>query len=80
MKALCGQPRAPISDEAHYSKVVHAAFGQRRKTLSNALHGLLTAQQIDLAGVDPRARAEQLPPTAFVELARVASLPDNRQP
>jgi len=59
---------------------VKAAFGQRRKTLSNALHGLLTAERIDLAGVDPRARAEQLPPTAFVELARVAGLPDNRQP
>nr|MBA3541013.1 ribosomal RNA small subunit methyltransferase A [Deltaproteobacteria bacterium] len=31
------RPRVPIADEAHYSNVVHAAFGQRRKTLRNAL-------------------------------------------
>ena len=33
--------RAPIPDEALFRKVVHAAFGQRRKTLRNSLsHGL----------------------------------------
>jgi 16S rRNA (adenine1518-N6/adenine1519-N6)-dimethyltransferase len=60
--------------------VVKAAFGKRRKTLSNALHGLLAPEAIALAGVDPRARAEQLAPAAFVELARVAGLPDNPRP
>lgn len=51
------------------AQVVRAAFGQRRKTLANALHGLLDASQIAAAGVDPRSRAEQLPPAAFVALA-----------
>ena len=50
--------------------VVRAAFHQRRKTLSNALRGLLDADAIRTAGVDPRARAEDLPPAGFVALAR----------
>jgi 16S rRNA (adenine1518-N6/adenine1519-N6)-dimethyltransferase len=50
--------------------VVHAAFGQRRKTLSNALSGVMDASAIAAAGVDPRARAEQLAPLDFVALAK----------
>lgn len=50
--------------------VVRAAFGQRRKTLANALRGLLDADAIGSAGIDPRTRAEALPPAAFVALAR----------
>lgn len=49
--------------------VVRAAFGQRRKTLSNALRGLLDGDAIRRAGIDPGARAEALAPAAFVELA-----------
>jgi 16S rRNA (adenine1518-N6/adenine1519-N6)-dimethyltransferase len=77
-------PRAPHerhdTDQGMVERVVRAAFGQRRKTLSNALHGVLSADQIARAGVDPRARAEQLAPAAFVELARIAALPDNPTP
>ena len=54
-------------------RVVRAAFGQRRKTLANALKSLLDAGQIEAAGVDPRVRAEQLDPQAFVALARVVA-------
>lgn len=50
--------------------VVRAAFGQRRKTLSNALSGLLDADAIRAAGIDPRARAETLAPQQYVALAR----------
>lgn len=50
--------------------VVRAAFGQRRKTLANALHGLLDADAIRGAGIDPRARAESVPPQGFVALAQ----------
>ena len=50
--------------------VVRAAFGQRRKTLSNALRGWLDAEAIRAAGIDPRARAESVPPQGFVALAR----------
>jgi 16S rRNA (adenine1518-N6/adenine1519-N6)-dimethyltransferase len=42
-------PRVPIADEAHYSKVVHAAFGQRRKTLRNALRAAFQPDAVDAA-------------------------------
>jgi 16S rRNA (adenine1518-N6/adenine1519-N6)-dimethyltransferase len=54
--------------------VVRAAFGQRRKTLGNALRGLLDADAIRSAGIDPRARAENVPPQGFVALARRANV------
>jgi 16S rRNA (adenine1518-N6/adenine1519-N6)-dimethyltransferase len=60
------------ADPALVARVVRHAFGQRRKTLSNALHDVMTAAQIEAAGVDPRIRAEQLEPLAFVRLAKVA--------
>ena len=50
-------------------RVVRAAFGQRRKTLANALRGLLDAAAIRAAGIDPGARAETIPPPGFVALA-----------
>ena len=55
----------------HVYSVVKAAFGQRRKTLSNALAQLLDADAIRRADVDPRARAETLAPADFVRLAKV---------
>jgi 16S rRNA (adenine1518-N6/adenine1519-N6)-dimethyltransferase len=60
----------PDADSGMIERLVRAAFGQRRKTLSNALRDLATAKQIDAAGIDPRARAEQLAPSAFVALAQ----------
>jgi len=60
----------PDADAKLIERLVRAAFGQRRKTLGNALRDLATAKQIDAAGIDPRARAEQLAPSAFVALAR----------
>lgn len=66
-------PQAQCPDPALSGKidaVVRAAFNQRRKTLSNALRVLLDADAIRAAGVDPRARAEDIAPTGFVALAR----------
>ncbi|HET7925576.1 MAG TPA: 16S rRNA (adenine(1518)-N(6)/adenine(1519)-N(6))-dimethyltransferase RsmA [Rhodanobacteraceae bacterium] len=67
-------PRAPsertFENSALVARVVKAAFGQRRKTLSNALGDLASADAIRAAGIDPRARAEQLEPAAFVHLAQ----------
>lgn len=56
---------------AHVYAVVKAAFGQRRKTLSNALKQLMDSDAIRRADVDPRARAETLSPAEFVRLAKV---------
>jgi 16S rRNA (adenine1518-N6/adenine1519-N6)-dimethyltransferase len=62
----------PDVDFAAIERVAAAAFGQRRKTLRNALATLLDETGIRAAGVDPRARAEELPVTSFVALARQA--------
>jgi 16S rRNA (adenine1518-N6/adenine1519-N6)-dimethyltransferase len=42
-------PRVPIADDKHYSSVVHAAFGQRRKTLRNALRAVFEDAAVDAA-------------------------------
>ena len=55
----------------HVYAVVKAAFGQRRKTLANALRQWLDADAIRRADVDPKARAETLAPADFVRLAKV---------
>ena len=60
----------PGVDMRMVERVVKAAFGQRRKTLGNALRDVASAAQIEAAGIDPRTRAEQLAPPAFVALAR----------
>jgi len=60
----------PKADFSVIERVVRAAFGQRRKTLSNALSGVASVEEITAAGIDPRARAEQLGPSAFVALAQ----------
>ena len=68
-------PRAiaerPAADSDLIARIVKAAFGQRRKTLSNALANVVSPEQIVAAGIEPRMRAEQLAPAAFVELAKV---------
>jgi 16S rRNA (adenine1518-N6/adenine1519-N6)-dimethyltransferase len=56
-----------------YAAVVTAAFGQRRKTLRNALSRFLTAQQIGALGIDPGLRAETLAPEQFGALAQAAT-------
>ena len=63
----------PQVDAKTIANVVRAAFGQRRKTLSNALDGVVSVAQMEAVGVDPRARAEQLAPAAFVALAAISA-------
>lgn len=60
----------PDVDAAALERVVRHAFGQRRKTLANALQGVLSAEQFVAADIDPRQRAEQLAPAQFVALAQ----------
>ncbi len=58
-----------ITDPKVFSRVVAAAFSQRRKTLSNSLRELLTREEIGQLGVDPQARAERISPAEFAHLA-----------
>lgn len=66
--------RSGVADPALLRAVVREAFGRRRKTLANALSTLLggaAAGLLEAAGIDPRARAETVPPEAFARLANL---------
>ena len=64
-----GRAELASEDTGAFSRVVTAAFGQRRKTLRNALASVLNDEEIRRAGVDPGARAETLDVAAFARLA-----------
>jgi 16S rRNA (adenine1518-N6/adenine1519-N6)-dimethyltransferase len=71
------QSLAPF-DRKFFSRVVHAAFGQRRKTLLNALDNASLvvnknelAQRLEAVGISPSARAETLTLENFVQLSRI---------
>ncbi len=64
-----------INDPRRFADIVRAAFGQRRKTLRNALSSVCTADDIVRAGVDPQSRAEQLAVADFIALANLAVEP-----
>jgi 16S rRNA (adenine1518-N6/adenine1519-N6)-dimethyltransferase len=72
-------PRPPeqvgIDDPRRFADIVRAAFGQRRKTLRNALGNVCSTEQIVAAGIDPQTRAEQLDVADFVRLANLAPAP-----
>src|SRR5690606_40798323 len=61
-----------IDDPKRFADVVRAAFGQRRKTLRNALMNVCSTEQIEAAGLRADARAEQVEVTGFVRLANLA--------
>lgn len=72
-------PREDIGDPERYRALVRAAFGQRRKTLRNALGALAASRGFDAdglvaafatAGIDPGRRAETLDLAEFARLAR----------
>ncbi len=73
------EPPVSVKDPALMFRIIRAAFGQRRKTLSNALSGApdlgLTKQQaqeaIEAAGFSPTIRGEALTLKEFAKLADV---------
>jgi 16S rRNA (adenine1518-N6/adenine1519-N6)-dimethyltransferase len=61
----------PLCDVERLERVTAAAFGQRRKRLRAALRQLVPDSEavLESLGIDPKARAEQLPVEAFCRLA-----------
>ncbi|MCK5392367.1 MAG: ribosomal RNA small subunit methyltransferase A [Deltaproteobacteria bacterium] len=57
-------PRANVSDEKLYERVVRAAFSSRRKMIGNSLQSILSRESareaLELAGIDKTRRAETL--------------------
>jgi len=69
-------PEYPADNEAFFFKVIKAGFGQRRKTLRNALAGSelhidarMANDALNKAGIDPSRRAETLDIKEFVALS-----------
>jgi 16S rRNA (adenine1518-N6/adenine1519-N6)-dimethyltransferase len=60
-------------DSGALQRVTEAAFGQRRKMLRQSLKtlGVDTGALLAEAGIDPTARAEEIPIEGFVTLARI---------
>ena len=70
-----------LDDPALFARVVRDAFGQRRKTLRNALQQVCSGEDIAEAGLRPEARAEQIEVADFKRLANhLAALPPGRRP
>lgn len=69
-------PRAsPLAcSRAMLERVTAAAFGHRRKMLRQSLRALSTDPQpiLAAAGIDPAARAEEIPVEGFVALTNAA--------
>ena len=57
------------SDDSLFADVVMRAFGQRRKTLRNALRELLDAGELEQLGIEPGVRGETLGVPEFVRIA-----------
>ncbi len=64
-----GSEKPAIADEALFARLVAAAFGQRRKTMRNAVAALCDAQSLAAADIDPGGRGETLSVADFVRLA-----------
>jgi 16S rRNA (adenine1518-N6/adenine1519-N6)-dimethyltransferase len=63
-------------DRRQLERVTQAAFGQRRKMLRQSLKSL-TPDPVSLltaVGIDPTARAEEIPVAGFVMLAQALSV------
>lgn len=58
-----------LADAALFTQLVAAAFGQRRKTLRNALKRLADEASLERAGIAPGARGETLSVGDFARLA-----------
>ncbi|MEM6512085.1 MAG: 16S rRNA (adenine(1518)-N(6)/adenine(1519)-N(6))-dimethyltransferase RsmA [Pseudomonadota bacterium] len=71
---LIPRPEAlSIVDPAHLSRLVAAAFAQRRKTIRNALSELAGSDELANAGIDPSVRAEQISVESFIALSNKLS-------
>ena len=79
--ALFRPPADPVADTERFRKLVKAGFGQRRKTLANALRSARLASPealaaaLERAGVDPVRRGETLTVAEWAALDRALGAP-----
>ncbi len=73
------EPAVKVRNEKMFFRVVKAAFGQRRKTLMNALKGggfpkEAVRDALETAGIDPTRRGETLTLAEFGRLSDAFSV------
>jgi 16S rRNA (adenine1518-N6/adenine1519-N6)-dimethyltransferase len=66
------RPEPAFIVSPRFANVVATAFSHRRKTLRNALKGLVTGEQIEECKLDPSVRPEEVSPEQFNTLARTS--------
>ena len=76
------EPAVAVQDEKLFFRVVKAAFGQRRKTLMNALKGVGFSKEavrdaLEQSGIDPTRRGETLTLEEFGRLADAFAAEEN---
>ena len=67
------EARAYVSDWRCFETLVRAAFGQRRKTIRNALSSMCSPTDFAKAQIDPQQRAEALSVHTFMTLSNIVS-------
>ncbi len=65
----------PVANTERLGQLVQAAFGQRRKTVSNSLKAFVDANALRRLGIDPKARAENL---SLEDYCRIANAMETR--
>lgn len=66
-------PVHPVHDPTHFAALVKKAFAQRRKTLRNALKGLIDEEELLRCGIAPGDRAERVSVAQFALLSNSTS-------
>ena len=56
-----------------FRRIVFGAFSKRRKTLRNALKGVVSEEQLECAAIDPGQRPETLSVDDYVRLSNIVS-------
>lgn len=67
-----------IHDSLLFDQIVRQAFGQRRKTLRNALHGLVDEDCLRTLSISPTLRAENLSVKDYVNIANTLFIQQNQ--
>ena len=68
--------RYDLRNPGALERLVKLAFSRRRKTLRNALQGMVESPTIEEIGLDPRWRPEQVPIESWIALANRCSQAD----
>ncbi len=68
-----GKDAPAASNEAMFSRIVTAAFSQRRKTLRNTLSAYLASEELSRLDIDASQRAENLTVSQYVKISDYCS-------